>query len=79
MGLVKTRRRLAEDGSPHRAWAAGVRALPGGGGSVANVEMLPVSNWGLKLAHAVHKMRCPKGQEIWYNLRRGEKRFRTVP
>ncbi len=53
-------------------------------GSVANVgvlpvPMLPVSNWGLRLARAVHKMRCPKGQEIWYNLRRGEKRFRTVP
>ena len=36
MGLVKTRRRLAEDGSPHRAWAAGVRALPGG------AEVLPM-------------------------------------
>ena len=71
------------EGNPKGAQACAL-APPSGGGSVANegvlpVPMLPISNWGLKLAHAVHKMRCPKGQEIWYNLRRGEKRFRTVP
>ena len=49
MGLVKTRRLAAT-------------AREGGGGSVANVGVLPVPmfpipNWGLKSAHAGHKMR----------------------
>ncbi len=42
------------EGNPKGAQACAL-ALPGGGGSVANVEMLPVPmlpipNWGLKLA-----------------------------
>ena len=56
MGLVKTGRRLAEDGSPHHTRGRSPRPTRLCG-SVANVgvlpvPMLPISNWGLELAHA---------------------------
>ena len=50
MGLVKPGRRLAP---------------PSGGGNVANVgvlpvPMLPISNWGLKLAHVGSQNEVPQ-------------------
>ena len=72
MGLVKTRPRLAED--MHRRGEASEGTLPKAtrrarkrvrsphraGEGVLPVPMLPISNWGLKLAHVGSQNEVPQ-------------------